>query len=84
MNKSERLSAVTPRDETRLCASDAAHEQHIKRLGKKMLAQHAQWEATGCFDTRGAADGYRLAMEAAIAQRSPAAVAFMEAERGLS
>lgn len=83
MNKLNQLSAVTPRDEA-LSHADAAHEQHIKHLGTQMLTRHAQWEAAGCFDARGAADGYRLAMERAIGQRSPAAVAFMEAERGLS
>ena len=70
--------------QTELRPLDAAHERHIKRLGEKMLTQHAHWAATGCFAARGAADGYRMRMEAAIGQRSPAAVAFMEAERGLA
>lgn len=83
MNKLNQLSAVTPRDET-LSHGDAVHEQYIKHLGTQMMSHHAQWEATGCFDARGAADGYRMSMERAIGQRSPAVVAFMEAERGLA
>ena len=82
MNQKTQPSAATPCDELR--PSDAAHEQHIKHLGAQMLAHHAQWEATGCFDARGAADGYRVSMERAIGARSPVAVAFMEAERGLA
>jgi hypothetical protein len=62
----------------------AQHEAHIKHLGEQMMLHHAQYAATGCFDARGSADAYRLQMERAIAQRSPAVVAFMEAERGLS
>ena len=60
------------------------HEAHIKRLGEQMMQHHAEWAATGCFAARGSADGCRLQMERAIAQRSPLAVASMEAERGLS
>lgn len=82
MNKNTQVSPATPCDELR--PSDAAHERHIKHLGEQMLQHHERWAATGCFAARGSADGYRLAMERAIGQRSPAAVAFMEAERGLA
>ena len=82
MNTKKQPPAATPCDELR--PSDAAHELRIKRLGEQMLQHHERWAATGCFAARGSADGYRIQMEAAIGQRSPQAVAFMEAERGLS
>lgn len=82
MNTNKRKLAAEPRDELR--PSDAAHELHIKRLGEQMLQHHERWAATGCFAARGSADGCRIQMERAIGQRSPAAVAFMEAERGLA
>lgn len=82
MNKNTQLSPDAPRDELR--PSDAAHERHIKHLGEQMLQHHDKWAATGCFAARGSADGYRLQMEAAIGRRSPQAVAFTEAERGLA
>lgn len=62
----------------------AAHEAQIKHLGECMLEAHARYSATGCFDALGMADGYRIQMERAIAQRSASVVASMEAERGLS
>ena len=82
MNNKTQVSAAAPHDELR--PSDMAHERHIKHLGEQMLQHHERWAATGCFAARGSADGYRLQMEAAIGQRSPMAIAFMEAERGLS
>jgi len=62
----------------------AEHEAHIKRLGEKMELHHAVYVHTGCFAARGSADGYRLLMEAAITQRTPAHVKQLEIERGLS
>lgn len=62
----------------------AEREAHIKLMGDCMVEAHACYAATGCFDMRGSADGYRIQMERAIGQRSPAVVAAMEAERGLS
>lgn len=59
-------------------------EAHIKGLGDQMTAAYDAYSATGCFAARGSADGYRIQMERAIGQRSPAAVAAMEVERGLS
>jgi len=64
------------------CAAE--HEAHIKHLGECMVAAHMVYTATGCLDAKGAANWHRIAMERAIAQRSPLAVARMEAERGLS
>lgn len=81
MKKQTHPKADSPHDELR--PSDAAHERHIKHLGEQMLQHHERWAATSCFAARGSADGYRLQMEAAIGQRSPQAIAFMEAERGL-
>jgi len=62
----------------------ADHEAHIERMGNCMVAAHGRYEATGCFGAKGEADGYRIAMERAIRQRSPAVVAFMEVARGLA
>lgn len=82
MKQKKQAFSETSHDELR--PSDAAHELCIKRLGEQMLQHHERWAATGCFAARGSADGYRLQMEAAIGQRSPQAIAFMEAERGLA
>lgn len=60
------------------------HEAHIKHLGENMELHYAVYAFTGCFAARGSADGYRMQMERAIGQRSPAVVAAMEVERGLS
>lgn len=64
--------------------SAAEHEARIKRLGEQLEQHHAVYEAAGCFDALARADGYRVQMERAIKQRSPDAVAAMEAERGLA
>ena len=42
------------------------------------------YEVSGCFSDRGEADGWRMTMERAIALRSPAVVASMEAEMGMA
>lgn len=78
------LSAVTPRDELRLSDQDAAHEAHIKTLGDQVMDAYSKWARTGCFAARGELDAAHLKFKAAIAQRSPEAVACMEAERGLA
>lgn len=44
-------------------------EQHIKESGSLMATALMQYELTGCFADRGEADGYRLCMEQAIAER---------------
>ena len=61
----------------------AERESHIKHLGAQMELHYAVYVHTGCFAARGSADGYRMQMERAIAQRSPLVVASMELERGL-
>ena len=42
------------------------------------------YEVSGCFSDRGEADGWRMTKERAIALRSPAVVASMEAEMGMA
>lgn len=44
-------------------------EQHIKEYGSLMATALMQYELSGCFSDRGAADAYRLKMESAIAER---------------
>ena len=44
-------------------------EQHIKESGSLMATALMQYELSGCFADRGAADAYRLRMEQAIAER---------------
>ena len=44
-------------------------EQHIKESGSLMATALMQYELSGCFADRGAADVYRLRMEQAIAER---------------
>jgi len=78
---SPQIAELTPKSLLLLAAS---HESRIEHMGFCMAAAHERYVATGCFDARGEADGHRMAMERAIAARSPAVVAFMEAERGLS
>lgn len=64
--------------------TDSQRETHIKSLGDKLNAAHAQYEVSHCFADKGEALGIKCRMEAAIAARSPAQVARMEAERGLA
>lgn len=59
-------------------------ESHIKHLGAQMMAAYARYEASGCFFDIGEAHAYRIQMQRAISQRSPAQVRALEAERGLS
>lgn len=44
-------------------------EQHIKESGSLMATALMQYELTGCLADRGQADGYRMSMEALIAER---------------
>jgi len=44
-------------------------EQHIKEYGSLMAAALMQYELTGCLADRWLADGYRMSMEALIAER---------------
>lgn len=44
-------------------------EQHIRESGSLMATALMQYELSGCFSDRGAADAYRLQMESAIADR---------------
>ena len=64
--------------------SDQELEEHIKHCGELMEQAYARWEASGCFGDRGEADGWRITMERAIADRSAVQVAALEAERGLT
>ena len=64
--------------------TDNERELHIKSCGDLMTQAYAQYEASSCFGDKGSADGWRMCMERAVAARSPAQVARMEAERGLS
>jgi hypothetical protein len=59
-------------------------ERLISRCGEQMLASYDRYVLTGCFADRGDADGWRLAMEAAISRRSAAAVAQLEQSRGVN
>lgn len=65
-------------------AGDVELESRIKHCGALMTSAYARYEVSGCFADRGEADAWRLTMEAAIAERSPAAVAALELARGLS
>lgn len=56
--------------------TDDELEQHIADCGRLMLEEMAA-------GNREVADGWRVDMEHAIAQRSPEQIARMEAERGL-
>lgn len=47
-------------------------EQHIQHCKNLMSDAMARYELSGSFDDRGEADGWRVAMERAIAARSPA------------
>lgn len=59
-------------------------EIHVIHCGNLMRDAYARYELSGCLSERGEADGWRVAMERAIAAREPAVVAAMEVERGLS
>jgi hypothetical protein len=69
-----------PRDQI----SDEERERLIRRAGRMMRLSMARYERSGCFSDRGLADYWLLTMQADIRARSPAQVARMEAERGLS
>ena len=59
-------------------------EIHIQQCGQLMQDAYARYEVSGCFADRGEADAWRMTMERAIALRSPAVVASMEAEMGMA
>lgn len=59
-------------------------EQHIQHCENFMSDAMARYELSGSFEDRGDADGWRVAMECAIAARGPAVVAAMEVERGIA
>ncbi len=58
---------------------NAELEKHIASLGKLMESAYAKYEASNCFNDLGEAHAWRMRMEAAIASRSPAQVACIEA-----
>jgi hypothetical protein len=64
--------------------SDDERESHIRDCAWLMEDAMRRWHETSDFGYRGEADRWRLLMEEAIRGRSPAQVARMEAERGLS
>jgi hypothetical protein len=64
--------------------SDQERELHIKQCAWLMEDAMRRFHESGCFTHRGEASRWRLLMEEAIRGRSPAQVARMEAERGLS
>ena len=64
--------------------TDRQREIYIKAMGDKLNAAHAQYEVSHCFADKGTALGIKCRMEAAIAARSPAQVARMEANLGLT
>ena len=64
--------------------TDGQHELHIKSLGDQLNVAHALYEVSHCFADKGTALGIKCRMEAAIAARSPAQVARMEDNLGLS
>ena len=59
-------------------------ETQIRQHGVLMMAAYARYERSGCFSDRGEADGHRINMQAAIAQREAADVAFIEKSRGIN
>lgn len=68
----------------KILMADIALEIHISDCGARMAAEYAAYEATGCFGHRGGADGWRMAMQRAIGQRSQAQISRMEVESGLA
>ena len=64
--------------------TDQQREQSIADMGLLMTSAYARFWRTGCFSAKGEADGYRLAMERLIGQRSARQVHIMESERGLA
>ncbi|WP_296913217.1 hypothetical protein [Polaromonas sp.] len=63
--------------------TDIERERQIEDLGQKAEAAYAHYERTGALADHGKAHAFRLEMQRAIAQRSPAQVALMETARGL-
>ncbi len=64
--------------------TDEEREEHIQSCGRLMEAAMERWERDGLIVDRGDADRWHLLMVEAIKARSPAQVARMERERGLS
>lgn len=80
------MTAVILNDKPVIVTPDSADplESHIQHLGAQMMAAYARYEASGCFSDIGEAHAYRIQMQRAISQRSPAQVRALEAQRGLS
>jgi hypothetical protein len=78
------MSAVLKLDDFREPMTDSEREQHIKDCGWLMEDAMRRYCETGDFGYRGEADRWKLLMNDAIKSRSPAQVAKMEQERGLS
>ena len=64
--------------------NDQEREEAISDMGLLMTSAYARYELTGCFSDKGQADGYRIAMERLIGQRSGHQVQRMELARGLT
>ena len=63
--------------------TDIERERQIEDLGRKAAAAYDHFERSGGLAEHGKAHAYRLEMQRAISQRSPAQVALMETVRGL-
>ena len=64
--------------------TDEQREQSIADMGLLMTSAYARYELTSCLSYKGQADGYRVAMERLISQRSDRQVQSMEMVRGLA
>lgn len=64
--------------------NDQEREEAIADMGLLMTSAYACYEVTHCFSDKGRADGYRIAMQKLISQRSAQQVRLMELERGLA
>lgn len=65
-------------------SDDAARERAIVFAGQQLIAWMGEWERSGDFAHRGAADFWRIRQEALIHGRSAGQVAAMERARGLA
>lgn len=61
-------------------ARDLDHERHIAECGREIELAMQRWEIGGNFADKGDSDFWRMAMERAIRERSPAQIARMQAE----
>ena len=64
--------------------TDQQHEHSIADMGLLMRSAYARYELTRCRSAKVQADGYRVAMERLISQRSERQVQCMEVARGLA